>query len=114
MFKNASHTPSFMVVVSCYKSGFSILNVLELILRAYDRKVPNRTAIFQDWAHQSFVCCLLYFYGQAYIISSQGAKGPISLCSNTCIADICIPFQIVGDSDPKILDTFDVPPKYSI
>ena len=37
---------------------------------------------------------------------SQEAKGPISLSTN--IAGMCIPSQIIRDSDPKILDTFDV------
>ena len=54
------HTHSFIVVISCYKSSGSILNFFELILKAYTRGAPNRTAIFQDWAHQSFVCCLFY------------------------------------------------------
>ena len=40
----------------------SILNFFELILKAYTRGVPNRTTIFQDWAHQSFICCLFTFY----------------------------------------------------
>ena len=38
--------------------------------------------------------------------SSQEAKGPISLSAN--IAGMCIPSQIICDSDPKILDTFDI------
>ena len=52
MFKNVSHTPSFIVLFSCYKSRF--WTFFELILKAYTRRVPKGTAIFQDWAHQSF------------------------------------------------------------
>ena len=58
--KNASHAPSYKDVVSCFKPRRSILNFFELILKTYTRGVPNRTAIFQDWAHQSFICCLFY------------------------------------------------------
>ena len=101
MFKNASHAPSFKVIVSCYKPSRSILNFFELILKAYTRGVPNRTTIFQDWAHQSFICCLFYLLWTRVKISSQEAKGSISLSAN--IADMCIPSQIICDSDPKIL-----------
>ena len=38
--------------------------------------------------------------------SSQEAKGPINLSAN--IADMCIPSQIICDSDTKILDAFDI------
>ena len=105
MFKNASHAPGF-VDVSCYKSSGSILSFFELILKAYTWGVPNRSAIVQDRAHQSSVCCLFYLMWTRVYISSREAKGPISLSAN--VADICIPSQITGDSDPKILDTFDV------
>ena len=82
MFKNASHAPSFKVIVSCYKPSHSILYFFELILKAYTRGVPNRTTIFQDWAHQSFICCLFYLLWISVKISSQEAKGPISLSAN--------------------------------
>ena len=55
MFKNASHALSFKVIVSCYKPSCSILNFFELVLKACTRGVPNRTTIFQDRAHQSFI-----------------------------------------------------------
>ena len=106
MFKNASHAPSFKVIVSCYKPSRSILNFFELILKAYAWGVPNRTTIFQDWAHQSFICCLFYLLWTRVKISSQEAKGPISLSAN--IAGMCIPSQIICDSDPNILDAFDI------
>ena len=106
MFKNASHAPSFKVIVSCYKPSRSILNSFELILKAYTPRVPNRTTIFQDWAHQSFICCLFYRLWTCVKISSQEAKGPIRLSAN--IADMCITSQIICDSDPKILDAFDI------
>ena len=107
MFKNASHAPSFIVIVSCYKPSRLILNFFKLILKAYTRGVPNRTAIFQDWwVLQSFICCLFYLLWTSVKISSQEAKGLINLSAN--IADMCILLQIICDSDPKILDTFDV------
>ena len=34
------------------------------------------------------------------------AKGPIRISANT--ADVCILSQIICDSDPKILDAFDI------
>ena len=74
MFKNASHAPSFKVIVSCYKPSRSILNFFELILKAYTRGVPNRTTIFQDWVHQSFICCLFYLLWTSVKISSQKPK----------------------------------------
>ena len=80
-------------VVSGYKPSHSILNFFELILKAYSQRIPNRTAIFQDWADQSFVCCLFYLLWTSVKISSQEAKGPISLSTN--IADMCIPSIIV-------------------
>ena len=51
---------------------------------------------------QSFICYLVYLLWTSIKISSQEAKGPIS------IADMCIPSQIICDSDPKIRDTFDI------
>ena len=71
---------------------------------AYTRGAPNRTTIFKDWAHQSFICCLFYLLWTRVKISSQEVKGPISLSANT--ADMCIQLQIICDSDPKILDVF--------
>ena len=106
MFKNASHAPSFKVIVSCYKPSRSILNFFELILKTYTQGVPNRTSIFQDWARQSNICCLFYFLWARVKISSQEAKSPISLSAN--IVDMCIPSQIICDSDLKILDAFDI------
>ena len=106
MFKNASHAPGFKVIVSSYKPSRFILNFFELIPKAYTRGVLNRTAIFQDWAHQSFICCLFYLFWTSVKISSQEAKGPFILSAN--IAGMCIPSQINCDSDPKILDTFDI------
>ena len=91
MFKNASHAPSFKVIVSCYKSSFSILYFFELILKAYMRVVPNRIHIFQIWTHQSFICCPFYLLWTSVKISSQEAKGPISLGAN--VTDVCIPSQ---------------------
>ena len=99
MFKNASHASSFKIIVSCYKPSRSILNFFELTLKAYTRGIPNRTTIFQDWAHQSFICRLFYLLWTRVKISSQEAKGPISLSAN--IADMCIPSQIICDSDPS-------------
>ena len=74
------------VIVSCYKPSLSILNLFELILKTFTRGVPNRTTIFQDWAHQSFICCLFYLLWTRVKISSQETKGPISLSAN--IADV--------------------------
>ena len=105
MFKNASHVPSFKVIVSCYKRSRSILNYFQLILKAYTRGVPNRTTIFQDWVHQSFIFCLFYLLWTSVKISSQEAKGPISLSAN--IADMCIPLPIVWVCDIYLmLSTF--------
>ena len=78
-------------VISCYKSSGSIL----IFFSNYSWRVPDRTAIFSPLYAASFTSC-----GQACIDFVSGAKCPISLSAN--IADICIPSQIVGDSDPKI------------
>ena len=79
LYKNACHAPSFKVIASCYKPSRSLLNFFKLILKAYTRGVPNRTTIFQDWAHQSFICCLFHLLWTSVKILSQEAKGPISL-----------------------------------
>ena len=84
---NASHAPRFKVIVSCQKPSHSILNLFELILKAYIRSDPNRTSVFQDWAHQSFICCLFYLLWTSVKISSQEAKGLISLSANI---DACV------------------------
>ena len=105
MFKNASHAPSFKVIVSCYKPSCSSLNFFELILKAYTRVVPNRTTIFQDWVHQSFICCLFYLFWTSIKIWSQEAKVRLTLVQ---ILLMCIPSQIICDSDPKILDAFNI------
>ena len=52
------------------------------------------------------MCCLFYHLWTRVKISSQEAKGLISLSAN--IADICIPSQLIYDSDTKILDAFDI------
>ena len=61
-FTNASHAPSLIVIVSCYKPSSWILNFFELILKANTQGVQNRTAIFQDRVDRSFtcICCLFY------------------------------------------------------
>ena len=105
MFKNASHAPSFKVVVSCYKPNHSILNVLKLILKAYTRGVPDRP-LYSRTGRTSPLYAASYLLWTSVKISSQEAKGPISLSTN--IADMYIPLQIIRDSDPKILDTFDI------
>ena len=45
---------------SLLQSSGSISNFIELVLKAYTRRVPNRTAVLQVWAQQSFVCCVFY------------------------------------------------------
>ena len=79
----------FQSIVSCYKPSRSILNIFEPILKAY--------------IAQSFICCLFYLLWTSVKISSQEAKGPISLSAN--IADM---WSFNCDSDPNILDTFDI------
>ena len=113
MFKNASHAPSFKVIVSCYKPSRSILNFFELILKAYTRGVPNRTTVFRDWAHQSFICCLFYLLWTSVKISSQEAKGPISLNATllTCVFQrklfvILDVFDIFEDRSLHLFDQF--------
>ena len=103
MFKNASHAPSFKVIVSCYKPSRSILNFFELILKAYTIGVPNRTTTFQEWAHQSFICCLFYLLWTSVKISSQEAR--LALVQ---ILLTCIPSQIICDSEPKMLDAVEI------
>ena len=106
MFKNGGHAPSFKVIVSWrYKPSLLILNFFKLILKTYTGVVSNRITIFQDWAHESFICCLFYLLWTRVKISSQEAKGPISLSANMYM---CISSQIIWDSDPRILDTFDI------
>ena len=108
MFKNASHAPSFEVIVSCYKPSRSILNFFELLLKAYTRRVPNRTDISRTGRTSPLYAASFTPCGQGVKILSQETKGPISLSAT--IADMCIPSQIICDSDPKILDTcpFDI------
>ena len=95
MFKNASQTPSFIVVVPCYKSSGLILYFFALILKAYTQGVPTRTAAFQDWAYQSFICCLCYLLWISVKNCSLEAKDRISL---SAIIAMCIPSQIICDS----------------
>ena len=99
------HAPSVIVIVSFYKPSGSIAH---LVLKAHTWGVPNRTAIFQDWAHQSFICCVFHFHllWTSVKILSQGSKSPVSLSANT--ADMCILSQIICHSDAKILDTLAV------
>ena len=85
MFKNASHAPNFKVIVSCYKPSRSILNFFELILKAYIRGVPNRTTIPGLSALVLYMLPLLPLVDKRKI-SSQEAKGPISLSAT--IADV--------------------------
>ena len=109
MFKNASHAPSFKVIVSYYKPSRSILNFFELILKAYTQGVPNRTAIFQDWAPVLYMMPLSSLVDRRKDFFS-GSRDPISLSANfiASIADKCAPSQIICDSDLKILDIFDI------
>ena len=81
----------------------SILNFFELILKAYTRWVPNRTTIFEDWAHQSFICCPFYLLWDKRKDFVSGSRLALVQTLLTCI-----PLQIICDSDPNILDAFDI------
>ena len=49
--------------------------------------VPNRNAIIQDWARQSFISCLFYLLGARIYVSPQESKGSVSLSADflTCV-----------------------------
>ena len=86
MYKNASHAPSFKVIVSCYKPSGSILNFFELILKAYARGVPNRTTYSRTGGTSPLYAASFLPLVDKSKVSSQEAKGPISLSAN--IADV--------------------------
>ena len=104
MFKNASHYPSFIVVVPCYKSSGSILNFFELVFKVYTRGVSNRTAIFKDWCTSPLYAASFRSCGQAYRFRLK--KPRIRLALMQILLNICILSQIICVRDPKILDTF--------
>ena len=93
MSKNASHTPSFIIVITYYKSGCARLHAFKFFLKNYTMGVPNRIAILQDWTHQSFISCFFYLLGTRIYVSPQKSKGPVSLSAN--IAYMCKSFAIV-------------------
>ena len=107
------HFVGFVMRRLIFVASFSMIRVkmsqlikyfFELILKAYAWGVPNRTAILQDWTHQSFIYCLFYILWTSLNISYQEAKGPMSLNAN--LINVCIASQIICDSDAKTLDTF--------
>ena len=65
LFKNATHT-SFLegiLVIPSYKSSGTILYLPQFLLEAFSMRIPNRTSISQDWAHQSFISCFFNIFG---------------------------------------------------
>ena len=68
--------------------------------------VPNRTAIIQDWAHQSFISCFFYLPGKRIQVSPKESKGPVSLCAN--IANMCIASGIICYYSSKVFHAFNM------
>ena len=105
MSKNASHTPSFIIVITCHKSGSALLHAFLFFLENNTCGIPNRTAIIQDWVHQSFISCLFYLLGARISVSPQESKGSVSLS-----ADISFPSQITCTCNcySKVFNAFNV------
>ena len=59
----ASLTSSFITVITCHESGCALLHYFYFFQKNYTWGVPNRTAIIEGWAHQSFIICLFYLLG---------------------------------------------------
>ena len=57
------HTTFLESIIPSYKSSGTILNLLQFLLEAFSMRIPNRTSIFQDWAHQSFISCFFNILG---------------------------------------------------
>ena len=87
MFKNASHTPSFMVVVFCYQSSGSILKFFEPVLKpttegSQTEPLYSRTGHSSPLSAASFTSC-----GQAYRFRLRKPRVRLALVQ---ILQICV------------------------
>ena len=98
--KNASHTPSFINIISGHKPCRTILNLFLVFLKLTSMRVPDRAAILQDWTHHTFISCFFHILGAGEKSSPQETNGSISFSAN--IADKRIPFQIICMLDHPI------------
>ena len=88
-------------VVSHYKSGWSTLNHLQFADVVCSVGVPNKTAILHDWSNESSITQGL---GVAWALGDVPLKkcsGGISLL--TYLSNVCVPTQLMMDSDPQVL-----------
>ena len=96
MFKNASHAPSFKVIVSRYKSSRSFLN----------RGGPKQNRYLLGLgAPVLYMLPLLPLADKHERFRLRKPRDRLALVQ---ILLTCIPSQIICDGDPKILDTFDI------
>ena len=98
---------------TCHFVGFG----MRLLIRLFFFYIVLSESLAQHWFSGYYSTCIKTVYIYVYLkftdqtnnaikILSQEVKGPISLCAN--IVDMCIPSQIICDSDHKIFDIFDI------
>ena len=100
--KNASHTPSFIKIISGHKPCRTILNLFQFYLKLIRMGVPDRASILKDWTHHTFISCFLHILGAGEKRSPQNTKCSIGFSAN--IADMRIPFQIICNCYTKVFD----------
>ena len=63
-FKNARQNSPFLEnLILSYESIGTSLYLLQLVLETFSMRIPNRTTILYDLAHQSFISCFLNILG---------------------------------------------------
>ena len=69
--RNASHTPSFIYIISGHKPNRTLSNLFLFFLKHISMRVPNRASITQDWTHHTFIGCFLLFGGRRKEFASR-------------------------------------------
>ena len=100
--ENASHTPSFIIIISGHKPCRTILNLFQFFFKLIRMGVPDRASILQDWTHHTFISCFLHILGAGEKSSPQETKCSIGFSAS--IADMRIPFQIICNCYTKVFE----------
>ena len=71
------------IVITCHESRCALLHAFKFSLKNYTWGIPNRTAISQDWAHQSSLAS----WGQEYLFLLRNPRVMLALVQTllTCV-----------------------------
>ena len=85
--KNASHTPSFINIISGHKPCRTFVNLFQFFLKLIRMGIPDRASILQDLTHHTFISCFLHILGAGERVR---LKKPSVLLALVQILMICV------------------------